>query len=351
MKSKKLDLFICLSCGVVIAGFIFFSTDPATLAKSFHDLKLWWLLAAVGCMAVYWLMESLALHLLLKKSDPARRFGATFRVAMGGQYFNAITPFSTGGQPFQAYYLARQGMDVGDAASGLLGRFLVYQTALVSVSTVLLIARLGYFREKVQNFALVVLIGYLVNLAVLAALVAVGLVRGAADRSCRALIRLGAKLRLVKDPEKKLEQAETSLTRFHGNFQSMLLHTGRLWAGFFLSVVQLFAYLFVPYCIYRAFGLSGADPLPVIGAEGFVMMIASFVPIPGAGVGAEGSFYFFFNHLFPGEGQIGVAMILWRLITFYLTVVVGAGFAVGANRGAGQTGERKQDEKGAGPTT
>lgn len=332
VKSRKLELFICVSCGVVIAGFVFFSSDPAVLARSFHDLKLWWILAALGCMLVYWLMESLALHLLLKKSDPARRFGDTFRVAMGGQYFNAITPFSTGGQPFQAYYLTRQGMDVGDAAGGLLGRFLVYQAALVALSTALLVARMGYFREKVQNFALVVLIGYLVNFAVLAALVAVGLFRGAADKGCRAVIRLGGKLRIVKDPQRALEQAGASLDRFHSNFRHMLRHAGRLWIGFFLSVVQLFAFLAVPWCIYRAFGLSGADPLTVFGAQGFVMMIASFVPVPGAGVGAEGSFYFFFKHLFPGQGQIGVALILWRLITFYLTVIVGAPFALRAGR-------------------
>ncbi|MBP5288875.1 MAG: flippase-like domain-containing protein [Clostridia bacterium] len=332
MKSRKLDLFVCISCGVVIAGFVFFSSDRATLVSSFRDLKLWWILAACGCMVIYWLMESIALHLLLKKSDPGRSFKDSFKVAMGGQYFNAITPFSSGGQPFQAYYLTRQGMDVGDAAVGLLGRFLVYQTALVAVSTVLLILRMGYFREKVQNFALVVLIGYLINFIVLALLVAVGVFRGAAEKGCRWVIRAGGKLRLLKDPQKASEHAEKSLLRFHANFRALLRHGGRLWVGFFLSVIQLLAYLAVPWFIYLAFGLSGADPLTMLGAQGFVMMIASFVPIPGAGVGSEGAFYFFFRHLFPGDGQVAVAMILWRLITFYLTVVVGAGFAIRANK-------------------
>ena len=338
MKSKKLDLFICISCGVIIAGFVFFSTDRATLAASFHDLKLWWIAAACGCMVIYWLMESIALHLLLKKNDPDRRFRDSFRVAMGGQYFNAITPFSTGGQPFQAYYLTRQGMDVGDAAVGLLGRFLVYQTALVGLSTVLLVLRLGYFREKVQNFALVVFIGYLINLVVLAALVAVGVFRGAAEKGCHWIIRLGGAVRALKDPAATEAKARKSIDRFHTHFTQLLRHGGRLWIGFFLSAIQLLAYLAVPWCIYKAFGLSGADPLTVLGAQGFVMMIASFVPIPGAGVGAEGSFYFFFRHLFPREGQIAVAVILWRLITFYLTVVAGAGFALRAGKNKSEKG-------------
>ncbi|MBQ3865910.1 MAG: flippase-like domain-containing protein [Clostridia bacterium] len=341
MKSKKLDLFICISCGVVIAGFIFFSTDPKTLAGAFRTLDLRWLLAAVFCMPVYWSLEALALHILLKKRDPGRRFRDTLRVSMGGQYFNAITPFSTGGQPFQAYYLTKQGMDVGAASSCLLGRFLEYQVALVAVSTVLLLARLSYFRAQVTHFSLVVLVGYAVNAAVLAGLLAVGLWRGAADRVCRWAIRLGAHLRLVKDKEKTLARAEESLDRFHRDFQGLLRHQGPLWTGFCLSVLQLLAYLSVPYFVYRAFGLSAADPLTLIGAEGFVMMISSFVPIPGAGVGAEGSFYFFFRHFFPVEGQVAVAMILWRLITFYLTVAVGVGFALKA----GGSGKRKERDK------
>ncbi len=335
MKSKKkqlFNLFVCVSCGAVVIGFLFFSTEPASLAASVRELRIGWLLGAVGCMPVYWLLEAWALHILLKKMDPARRFRDSFKVAMGGQYFNAITPFSTGGQPFQAYALTRQGMTVSDGAVGLLGRFLMYQSALVAVSTVLLVVRLGYFLERVQNFALVVLVGYAVNFAVLAGLLAVGLFRGAAEFVCRNAIRLGGKMRLVKDAAEKEKAAEESLRRFHENFRVLLRHGKRMWAGFFLSVLQLLAYLAVPWFIYRAFGLSGADPLTILGAQGFVMMISSFVPIPGAAVGAEGSFYFFFRGLF--RERLAVAMVLWRFITFYLTVVVGAVFAL-------QTGKKQ----------
>lgn len=340
MSIKKLDLIICLSCGVIIGGFLFFSTDPAILAEHFFSLSPGWLAAALGCMIAYWVLEGGILHILLKRSDARRRFRETFRVSMGGQYFNAVTPFSTGGQPFQAYYLAKQGTDVGVAAGALLGKFLVYQIALVFVSSVLLLARISYFRARVPDFFAVVLIGYLVNLVVLLVLVGVGFFRGVADRLCRFFLRLGKRLRLVRR-EDAMDRAEAALTRFHGEFREMLRNPGALAAGFGLSLVQLTLYLAVPWCLYRAFGLSQVDPLTVLGAQGFVMMIASFVPLPGAGVGAEGAFYFFFRTFFPAEGQLSVAMILWRLITFYLTVAAGAPFALRA----GHTSSQKTKER------
>ena len=347
MKTRKLDLFVVISCGVVIVGFVFFSSNPATLARAIRQLQFPWIAAALGFMIAHWLAESAALHLLLKESAPHRRFWDTVRVTMGGQYFNAITPFASGGQPFQAYYLTRQGMDVGDAAGGLLGRFLAYQTALVAVSTVLLIARLAFFLERVTNFTLVVLVGYLVNLAVLAALVTVGWFRGAADGICRRAIRLGGKLRLLKDPGKTQEKADESLRRFHAKFQFILRHRGRLWISFLFSVAQIVTLFAVPWCVYRAFGLSGTDLLTVIAAQGFVSMIASFVPLPGSSGGAEGAFYFFYRPLFSDDGSLAVAMILWRLITFYFTVVVGAVFALRAHKTVGQMppGEKGEQQE------
>ena len=82
------------------------------------------------------------------------------------------------------------------------------------------------------------------------------------------------------------------------------------------------------FFIYRSFGLSAVSLVTIIAAQGFVLMVSSFVPIPGAGVGAEASFALFFGSFFPEEGQISLAVIIWRFISFYLTIIVGVFFAM-----------------------
>ena len=54
-------------------------------------------------------------------------------------------------------------------------------------------------------------------------------------------------------------------------------------------------------------------------------MITSFVPLPGASGGAEISFITFFRLFFP-ENMVSMSTLFWRLITFYLPIIVGTGF-------------------------
>ncbi|MBO4325788.1 MAG: flippase-like domain-containing protein [Clostridia bacterium] len=328
MKSRKIELFICISCGVAVVGFILFSNDPKTLVRSLHELNPFWLLGSILCMVGYWFFETLTLHFILKRFYGDEPFSDSINVTMGGQYFSAITPFSTGGQPFQTYYLAKKGRSVGVTASALLTKFLIYQLSLVILSTILLVIKWDFFKTTVPNFYWLVIIGYIVNLTVLVVMTVIGVFRGIADWICKTTVKLGAKLRIVKNKEETLEKAEEGLALFHSTFRGLFKHVPVLLAGMVFSTMQLLCYFSVSYFIYRSFGLSAVGLITIIAAQGFVLMVSSFVPIPGSGVGAEASFSLFFASFFTKEGQLGVAVILWRLISFYLTIVVGVFFAM-----------------------
>ncbi len=345
MKSNKLNIFICLSCGAVIFFFIFFSTGFDTLKEHFHSLKLWWIAAALGCMIVYWFLDSLVLHSMIKPMHKKQRFISSFRTAMGAQYFNSITPFSTGGQPFQAYYLTKQGISLGVVINSLLSKFIIYQTALVLVSAGLLAFRLGYFKSQISNFTFVVVVGFLINLAVLVFLISCALFKNATRKMAGLLIRFLAKIRLIKNPEEITAYVDKELDKFSVCFGQMMTNIPIMILAVFLSIAQIVAYLSVPYMIYKAFGLYEIDFVTIIAAQSFVMMVSSFVPIPGAGVGAEGFFYFFFKQFFTQKGQLGVALVLWRLITFYITLVVGAVFALNSSKGEPIIKDKLENEK------
>ena len=348
MKSNRWNLFICLLSGLIIAGFIFFSSDMKELVHSFHTLSACWLFSAAVLMLLSWVFEALALHIMLRPMHPIQRFRDTFRVTMGGQYFNSVTPFASGGQPFQAFCLTRQGVPLGVAMNALLSRFIVYQTALVLSSTLLLILRLSCFRRTVSNFALIVLVGFAVSLLVMAALVALALFPGMARRFSFLVIRLMAKLRIWKDPEARMEYMDRELSQFGDCFREMLKNIPAVLTCFFFSLLQLLAFMAVAYAVYRAFGLREFDPVTVIAAQSFVMMVSNFIPIPGASGGAEGAFVLFFRQFFPVEHQVSVALILWRVITFYFTIAVGAFFVTGIRRRP-DTGTKMLPEAGSSP--
>jgi uncharacterized protein (TIRG00374 family) len=56
-------------------------------------------------------------------------------------------------------------------------------------------------------------------------------------------------------------------------------------------------------------------------------MITSFVPVPGASGAAEGGFYLFFKNFFSPSTLAG-AVIMWRIMTYYMNIFIGAPFAL-----------------------
>lgn len=93
------------------------------------------------------------------------------------------------------------------------------------------------------------------------------------------------------------------------------------------SIIQHTAYYCVTYMIYRAMGNSGVSIFNIIPAQAFLMMVMAFTPVPGAGIAAEGGFLLIFNTLFK-KGTINMAILIWRMFTFYLPIVIGALFLI-----------------------
>lgn len=78
------------------------------LWKMMLGMRPLWILAALGLMVVYWVFESLGLHLAVSRFVPTQNPGDTFCATMIGQFFNCITPFSSGCQPMQGVVLGEK---------------------------------------------------------------------------------------------------------------------------------------------------------------------------------------------------------------------------------------------------
>ena len=77
---------------------------------------------------------------------------------MIGQLFNNITPFSTGGQPMQAYELTKTGKRVSDSLSAMAMKFIITQTALV-VSTIIVVCfEFSFFANLMQDYVWIAIV-------------------------------------------------------------------------------------------------------------------------------------------------------------------------------------------------
>ena len=286
-----------------------------------------WMLAAVGCMVLYWILDAFALHLAIKPVHPSQRFRVSFHFAMIGQYFNNVTPFASGGQPAQGYFLVKRGVPLGETVTALMTKFIVYQVTMTLYSLVMLILRFSFFMNEVKGLMIAVIVGFIGHAVTTAALISVAVFKSGTFRAANLLIDVLVKLKIVKNPEAKREFVGRELETFHSQFGFMSRHKGYLLKIALITVAQLTVNFLIGNAIYHSFRLSGAGMLTMLASQSFVTMIATFVPIPGAVGAAEGSFAVFFSLFFPNN-LISMAVVIWRLITFYLPIVAGLAFTL-----------------------
>lgn len=321
-KSNKLNLIICGLAFVFMVVYLFFIDGVDNLLTSLQQINIGFLGIAVFCMLGYWFCEALGLHFAVKSIEPNTKFKTTMIVTMIGQYFNCITPSASGGQPMQAYTFVKRGVTLGTAMTALLSRFIVYQFVLTVYSVIFLVCRLSMFTEgDLKAFVPLVIVGFIVNTAVVVLLFMLAFFKKGTTKLAHGIVRLCGKIRLIKDVDGKLAYIDGELDNYYNNFLFIKKRPVLVLKMLLATFVQLLLYFSITYVIYLGFGLSGTDFLTVISCQSFVLMISSFVPLPGALGAAEGSYAAFFGGIF---GKFtGFSTFIWRFLTFYLPIIIG----------------------------
>ncbi|MBR4950122.1 MAG: flippase-like domain-containing protein [Clostridia bacterium] len=333
MKDKKnlLSYIIILLSAVILICYIIFVDGVESIIKAFSSPRISFMWGGVLCIFLYWLFETIVLHRVTKFLHPQQKFKNTFKTTMIGQLFNCITPSASGGQPMQAFHMTKCDVPLGVATSSLLSRFILYQIALTIYSVLVLVLKFNSFSEKVSSFGFLVFIGFAVNTVVVLLLFSIGFFPVFTKKAALFFINIGAKLRFIKDKEKAVQYIEREITQFHNSFDLVRKKPRIIISMFIFSMLQLTAFFAIPFFVCLSMGVY-VNIMDVIAASAFVLMISSFVPLPGASGGAEGSFLVFFGFFFKEGEYISLAILLWRIITFYLPIGVGMIFSARFNK-------------------
>ena len=107
--SKKANLIICAVAFVIMIVYLVFVDSIDHVVAALSKINKGALIICVVFMIGYWLSEASTIHVMLKSMHPKMKFWNSWLTTIIGQYFNCITPSSTGGQPMQAYYLVKFG--------------------------------------------------------------------------------------------------------------------------------------------------------------------------------------------------------------------------------------------------
>lgn len=277
----------------------------------------------------YFIIMQLSLTLLIKRKCKTVGFFDAMYISGTEFFFNSITPFATGGQPFQAYALKVKKMKLSDSTSTLLSNFLTYQMAINLIFGTFLIVFFDRIQSQVSNLMWLLFIGFGINFIIMLLVVLIGCTK-TCGKAIVGIMVLFSKIKFLKKfLENKVEKFELYIAETQQGFKEMSKNIPILFISLVLKTLSLLLYYSIPFFIYLAIGvnLELIDIFYVVAMTSFALTITCWVPTPGAVGGIELAFTSLFSSLLVGYSDTNSitlsAMLLWRFLTYYLVIIYG----------------------------
>ena len=136
-KSRIINICFFIVSIFILVGTLIYQRNEfgiSDITESMTDLRYRFLIFVAVVFVLVMLFDSLRTHLLLFKATRLHRPFLSYKSTAICRYYDCITPFSFGGQPFQIFYLNSRGVRAGIASSVPLAKYMFSQISFCLIS-------------------------------------------------------------------------------------------------------------------------------------------------------------------------------------------------------------------------
>ena len=338
---KMAFLFVLIGISIVL---LFTITDSLTedSITSFPALiagiNLDWLFILLGVIVLCIFFDSARYAYILKISTGKFHFRASVKVMFLGKYYDGITPLGSGGQPFQIHYLHKKNsIPAGVATAVPLVLFTVSTVVFCTFAAVLFCLAPGYIAEGnhtiTTTFYTIAWISMLFNLLIPVIIITVSLFPRFGKRAVMWIVSLLAKMHIVKHPLPVGMKYVREAAAYRASLKNILKRWWHFIPLAFLSFCSAVLGMGVPFFVMMT--LADFTPsfdifVQILCMSMLTFYAASLVPTPGNSGALETAASLIFATVLGASagGTIGWSILLWRLLTYYLYIVIGVGITI-----------------------
>lgn len=327
-NSKSIVLgFIFLIIMTAIVLFCIFNfndfNDTMKVLKSVTGKDI---LLSIGCLILYILICPISLCILCKVKKLKTNTIQNYLIGASEHFFNGITPYQTGAQPFQVYFFSRRGVKPSEGTGIAITNYLAQLIGLNILMIVSFIYAKDFFGSFVESKTVwIPIIGMIMNLITLAVFLCIIYCKWFTVL-LKNILRWFCKFNFIgKHFSKLIPTFDEYCDKAQLGAKEVLSHPIAFTIAIILRIISLIFYYAIPFFILRGLNISvGYDYLFfTILATCFAVNAVVWIPTPGTSGGIEFSFTVLFA-LFSGfSGSVAAAAaILWRGITYYILLLV-----------------------------
>ena len=298
-----------------------------------------WVFAVISLAVLLTIIVCECMKYVIVMRTTTGRFNlrASIKVAFLGKFYDNVTPFAAGGQPMQIYYLHKKGYSGGISSAVILIRYFAQMFCWTIVSLLLMACNTSVLQRLGDSaWETVIMVsawfGLVVNMLLPLMIVLFAILPKFAHALVNFVITVGYKIKIVKDKEKAMENAQKVVSDFRAGFRIMAHKPLNLLLLIVFNLVEvLFSFAF-PYFVLRTFsalpeGSGFAVMISVMALNVYSAQSVTVIPTPGN----SGAMEVVVTKSFAAVASAAVlswSVLVWRFAVHYIYIIIGIGLTV-----------------------
>ncbi len=315
MKKKVVNLIIMFT-SLSIVMFFTLKDDFNGVMHELKKVNIFIIILAIILFFLAIFIKSISVNKFLQVKHKYK-LSKTFCLTIIVQFINGITPFQTGGQPYEIYLLKKDGIRITDSANSILKDFISYQIALLLLAILSVIISVKKILAVNFHTRFLIIGGLLINIIILVFL----LFFSFGKKPVTKLVNKFMKCNFFKQKNERLQKLNCSLANFYSSGSELKNNKLLFIKCITLNLIYLIILYSIPCFIFKSFNID-ISIIDSITITTLVMLIGNFVPLPGGIGGIEYGFMQLFGIIILGRVLSG-AMIMWRFVTYISCLIIG----------------------------
>lgn len=349
-KKKLISNLIFLGLMTILVIVLVFSLgDLQNIANKFGEITQgnnWtWLLGAFGLTLAYFILWPLSQCIYGKALKVNASFTDSYLIGNSEHFYNGITPFATGGQPFQIYSYTKRNTTTAKATGVVLASYATFMMVTNAFAIISLIfypqIEEGLKQMNLEWLKYIAIIGFVINFFVLLCTIALGTSKHLKGFFVKLLTKIANMKMFHKERKHKwanklfnglgnaLVKSIPTFTEYCDNtqiaFKETWNHKLASLLAIVIKIIAMTCYYAIPFFIVRAVGIElTADKfILVLFSTSFAITSVVWMPTPGGTAGIEFAFMIVLSAATGQPASDAQAVVLiWRMLTFYLILIL-----------------------------
>lgn len=292
----------------------------------FRAVRPVYLLLALGLVIVEWLLEALRIQKIIHALGNDISYGEILKISLIGSFFAKITPFDSGGEPFEIYFLHKnRGLTLGESTAVIMIKTLLGHFARLFLGMLLPFLVIFFWKQWLitKTARILVNIGIFIYLGFISFLLFITVKPHSAKKIIFYLLHRQIFLRFHLAKVKGwLDKLSRTIDDFEEAKQKILATKASDLAV--IGIYSLLCWILIILLpVVLLYGMGVYSPILQTASIAIIFYLATaYAPTPGSSGAAELGFATLFSVLVP-KPLLGIFVLIWRLFSYYSGLLIG----------------------------